>query len=542
MRFATLCLCLLPCSGFAESYTLHSQIRDVTVYPVGDKITRTAEFSIPAGQHLLILPDLPASINPEAIRIQVNGAKMGSTTFRESYVPPRDDTKSPEVFAAEDLIENIEQQIQDVEDRAAQARLSALAAEAQITFLGQIGASEQIGAAEIDTLRGISQMISQEALAARQSIHAARIEARLIERDLEALQEELGDAQQALFALVPEDQERAYLSVSVEANEATEGQLTLTYYSEEAFWVPVYDMYLTRGSAASLTIERGAIVRQNTGETWHDVNLTLSTVLPFSQIEPGVVYAQRRSIRNPESPRARLSQDEAGAYSEPVIMPAVTVEAASSMLAQFDGYAIVYKYPTPVTIATGADQVRLKLDTLTLGADISAKAIPLQDGTAYLVANITNDSGEVILPSGFVSVFVDDVFAGVSYEFQGIPVGEKAEIPFGPIEGLRLERVVLNQNEGDRGIISRSNEQTKSIQIEITNLTNDTWPVRLLDQVPYSEQEDLEISWVAEPDATDVNVDNQRGILGWDLVLNPGEKKMIRLDQTLSWPEGMLLR
>jgi hypothetical protein len=141
-----------------------------------------------------------------------------------------------------------------------------------------------------------------------------------------------------------------------------------------------------------------------------------------------------------------------------------------------------------------------------------------------------------------VSLFVDDVFVGASRQFNGIPAGAEAELPFGPIEGLRLERIVLNQNEGDRGIISRSNEQTKSIQIEISNLTNDTWPIRLLDQVPYSEQEDLKISWEAEPDATDVNVDNQRGILGWDLVLNPGEIRMIRLDQTLSWPDGMLLR
>ena len=542
MRFATVCLCLIPSIGLAESYTLDSQIRDVTVYPTGNKITRIADFSIPAGRHVLILADLPTSIDPEAIRIQVEGAKLGTTTFRESYVPPRDDTKSPEVFAAEGVIETIEQKIRNVEDRAAQARLFAQAAEAQITFLGQIGASDQIGAAEIDTLRGISQMISQEALAARQSIHAARIEARLIERELEELQGELKDAKQALVALVPEDQERAYLSVSVEAGEATEGQMTLTYYSGDAVWAPVYDMFLTRGSAASLTIERGAIVQQNTGETWHDVNLTLSTVLPFSQIEPGVLYTQRRSIQNPQPPRARFSEDEAASYSEPVIAPAVIVEEASSMFAQFDGYAIVYTYPTPVTIATGADQVRLKLDTLTLGADISAKAIPWQDETAFLVANVTNDSGEVILPSGFVSVFVDDVFAGATDYFEGISVGDMAEIPFGPIEGLRLERVVLNQNQGDRGIISRSNQQTKTVQIEITNLTNDTWPVRLLDLVPYSEQEDLEITWQAEPDATDVNVDNRRGILGWDLMLNPGEKQMIRLDQTLSWPEGMLLR
>jgi len=196
----------------------------------------------------------------------------------------------------------------------------------------------------------------------------------------------------------------------------------------------------------------------------------------------------------------------------------------------------------PVTIATGADMVRLKLDTMTTSADVTAKAVPNRDETAFLMAKVVNDSGEVLLPSTAVSLFVDDVFVGLSEDFPGIPTGGEADLPFGPIDGLRLERVVLNQNEGDRGILSRSNEQTTAVQIEITNLTNDTWPVRVIDRVPYSQQEDLQITWSAEPEPSDVNVDNQRGILGWDITVKPGESQVIQLDQMLSWPDGMILR
>jgi hypothetical protein len=66
--------------------------------------------------------------------------------------------------------------------------------------------------------------------------------------------------------------------------------------------------------------------------------------------------------------------------------------------------------------------------------------------------------------------------------------------------------------------------------------------VRLLDQVPYSEQEDLEITWSATPDPTETDVDGQRGILAWEFDLAAGEKREIGLAYSMSWPEGMVLR
>lgn len=540
MRFLPALVFLLPVPALADSFSLQSKITAVTVYPTAAKITRHASFSIPAGQHDLILPDLPAAIDFEYVRVQVEGARMGALTMREDYVPPRDDTTSPEVQAAKDRIEEIELQIEAVKDKAAQARLVADAAQAQIGFLGQIGNSDDMAAVGLDTLRDLSRMIAQEALAAQQSAHAARIDARRIERMLQDLQGDLGDAEQVLIALVPEDEERAYLSVSVNADGVTEGKLTVTYFSEDAMWEPAYDIYLTRGSAASVIMERGAIVRQNTGETWHGVKLTMSTVQPLSQIEPSILFTKRHVVEEPEPPRPELFERDAGSLAEPVIAAPVIVGYRA--LTRTNGYAVVYEYPVPVSIATAADAVHLELDRLTIGAEISAMAIPFRDKTAYLVAKTVNDSGEILLPSRSVSLFVDDVFVGLSRNFPGIAAGDEADLPFGSINGLRLERIVVNQNEGDRGIISRSNEQTRTIQIEITNLTNDTWPVRLLDRIPFSQQEELQITWSADPNVTDENVDNRRGILGWNFTLNPGESQMIQLDQTLSWPDGMILR
>ena len=66
--------------------------------------------------------------------------------------------------------------------------------------------------------------------------------------------------------------------------------------------------------------------------------------------------------------------------------------------------------------------------------------------------------------------------------------------------------------------------------------------MRLIDLVPYSEQDDLEITTSANPVPTETDVDGQRGILAWEFDLAAGGKQTITLEHTLSWPAEMVLR
>ena len=74
------------------------------------------------------------------------------------------------------------------------------------------------------------------------------------------------------------------------------------------------------------------------------------------------------------------------------------------------------------------------------------------------------------------------------------------------------------------------------------NLTGEAWPLRVLDQVPYSEQEDLVITWNARPRPTETDVDDQKGILAWDSEIAAGASQTIILNYSLEWPDGKVLR
>jgi uncharacterized protein (TIGR02231 family) len=280
-------------------------------------------------------------------------------------------------------------------------------------------------------------------------------------------------------------------------------------------------------------------VRQRTGENWTDITLHLSTVAPIGQIEPSQLFPRHRRI---EKPVPVELDSRVGSYSEPVVESMVILEEASSMWsAKADGAGVTYTYGERVSITSGADTLRLELDVLSELGEILARAVPMRDDSAYRVVRFTNTSGEELLSAEYAARYIDGEFVGAE-GFDGLVAGQKGEIGFGPIDGLRLSRDVLDQSEGGRGLISRSNQQVQKVEIEIENLTDQTWPLQVWDSVPYSQQEDLQITWSATPRPTKEDLDKRRGILAWDLKMAPGENRKIRLETTLSWPDGMILR
>ena len=68
-----------------------------------------------------------------------------------------------------------------------------------------------------------------------------------------------------------------------------------------------------------------------------------------------------------------------------------------------------------------------------------------------------------------------------SINFATIEPTQEADLFFGPIDGLLVSRTVLDRNEGDRGIISRSNENSEDIRIDIENLTDRAWDLAVFD-------------------------------------------------------------
>ncbi len=534
---------LLPCPALADTIAAQSKITAVTVFSQGALITREVVFDATAGSHDLVITDLPSGTVPQLIRMTpAAGISVGAYGLRTDRLPPQGAKETPAQLAAEAEVERLE-----AVERAAQSAIDAInarieAAEAQANFLRAVVAEG--GTLTVDALRDISGMIGQEVLAAREDALAAQ-------GDLPAALKVLADAQEALTAardtqaaLLTGAENYAALTVAVQTATAGKGSITVTHYVGEASWAPVYDMELTRKPTSDLKIKRGVLVSQYSGEDWSGVALTLSTAQPSAQAAPSALWAELRQIVPEAPPEAMLEQDgrartaatlDYALAAEPMAAPTVTTAAT-----MIEGDVVVYQYPTAVNVATGVENLRLALDEISVTPQIEARAVPRRDATAFLVANFTNTSDEILLP-GEAFLVRDGTLVGSTMFGQTAP-GVETELAFGAIDGLRLKREMPVRAEGDRGIITTSRQITESAVLQVENLTGEAWPIRLMDQVPYSEQEDLEITYSASVQPNEVDVDGNRGVLAWTFDLAPKEKAAITLDTLMVWPDGMVLQ
>lgn len=538
MRLLPLILSVLPMAALAEDVTLSSSITDVTVYPMGAKVVRQAPFSLPEGVYSLRILDLPDSAIPEMLRASASNVRMGTVTVRDDYVPPRDAPESRAIQAARDALADAEQALAVRRDDAAEIRLASDGAEARIGFLKQLGQSAVAEGASPGALRDLARMVGEETQAARALALKAETEARAIDRDITQLERAVARAQKVLDSLLTETDARNMVQVAVTADGPVEGVLRVTYYTADASWAPVNDAFLTLGDSPALSLHRAAMIRQRSGENWTDVALTLSTSQPSGQVEPSTLYPERRRIYDVPKPSDRMmgAAKEADAPSpEPVVVAEEYAEGAN-----LAGLIFTYAAPGPVSVDSGADGLRLTLGPINLSPDIRAEATPRYDQSAYLVADFTNTSGEMLMPSEETQLYLEGEFVGV-VRTDRVAAGDTARLPFGPIEGLRLSRTET-RNEGDRGIISKTNQIEVDTRIEVQNLTGRSWPMRVIDRVPYSQQEDLVITWTAQPSPTDTELEGQQGVMAWEFELPAGQIRNVRLGHKLQWPSDKILR
>ncbi len=534
----------LPTLALADQIFATSKITAVTIYPQGAQITRDVSFTAPAGAHDLLITDLPAETAPDLIRLASDTATVGAFSLRTDRLPPRDDILGPDMEAAKAAVEAAEATLQSSQGVIDAINARVEAAEAQAGYLR--GVKSEGDSATADGLKGIAAMIGAEVLAARQAALLAQAELPPAFKAYDKAQKALTKAQDAQAALLQGDDSYVALAVAVDLAVSGETRLTVTHFVYEASWQPVYDMMLVRQDPASLTLNRGVLVSQYSGEDWAGVALTLSTARPSEQSSPSELWPERRQIYDPEAmaksdDRTRLA-GTADAVPEAMMEPGMVMAPApvTTAMTSFQGDTVIYTYPKAVNIASGVENLRLALDAVPLTPKIYAQAVPRYDRTAFLMASFTNDSGEIILP-GPAYLFSDGTLKG-STNLAMIAAGDKAELAFGAIDGLRLTRDMPNTAQADRGILTISTQIEEIAVLKLENLTSEVWPVRLLDLVPYSEQEDLEITFTADPAPTETDVKGQRGILAWEFDMAAGETKNVTLNQLISWPEGQALQ
>jgi hypothetical protein len=76
----------------------------------------------------------------------------------------------------------------------------------------------------------------------------------------------------------------------------------------------------------------------------------------------------------------------------------------------------------------------------------------------------------------------------------------------------------------------------RNYRITVKNLHQRPIQVSVLDQIPVSQNDGIKIELLGRTQPTRRDVEDKRGILAWDMKLEPDEEKAVEFGYRVSWP------
>ncbi len=540
MQRTLLAVAIATLPGLAAAAGLASSIGAVTVYQDRAVVTRAASSELPAGEHELVLEKLPASLQENSL--QVSAKSSGQATLLDVRV--RDafqaDTANERVKQLEDQIRKLQGQQAALDDEAA-----VLDNQRELVAMMQRGATEPAKDGprptldELKAIQALSADTLSRTLAGLRRVAEQRDD---LERQLSAAQGELGQLQGQL--------NRRTKTVTLRVNLARAGKLDLnvSYAVAGARWTPSYDARL-RPADRSVDLGYFGVIRQNTGEDWNNVKLTLSTARPAlgggaPKLNPWIIdvaappppmpapVAAAAPAMRPE-PRARQSPKAAFAEAAAADMAPVLEEAkVSTAEVQSEATSASFQIRQPATLPSDNSTQRVAITTAKLPATLQYQSTPALREAAFLTA-LANNNTEYPFLAGTLNTFLEDAFVAAS-SMKPVMPGEKVELALGADDGISIKRQLVNRFTESTGFSGNGKRVTYEYKITVKNNKATKEQVSFKDRLPISRNEKIEVKLLSPADRDIKREDD--GVLVWNWDMEPGKSRDAVLKFSVDYP------
>ncbi len=563
----------------ADPIVADSHLKAVTVYANRAALTREATVMLPAGAQTIVFKGLSASLLADSLRAKgkaVADVKFGAVT---SKLVPGAELVAPREKALND-------QLQALRDKGRGIEAEKQALSAKQNFLETLGRQGSLRARE--NIAEIN-LKPKEWAAAADVIYKGTddILKGQIAQDmaLRALDEQIGKVEQELQQLQTGQRNVYEVTLPVEASAATKLTVDLSYQIPQATWHPIYDARLNT-KTGKLEITQYGAVRQNSGEDWNGVALTLSTAQPsrgaglpdlqtmwvslYQAVAQGVAFgsvdpAYRRALMTENKMKVDMAAASGGsALPLPIAIsrgsglqiPQIPQVPQSDVLAEWGrvararqeatfthasintgGFVSEYKIPGPSTVKADGTKSKLMIGTFDTADKLVVEVKPQLSTAAYLVAQMKLKGDAPILP-GPVSLFRDGAFVGRSHLPLLRPEQEKS-LAFGIDDQVSVKRNVLKDKRSEAGVIARDNVLERNFVTTLQNLHKDKINVAVLETVPVSQDEKIDVEILKDKTTAGYQKDlhNVKGLLRWDVPLAAKQKTDVKLGWKVAWPK-----
>ena len=523
--------------------TLDAPIVAVTVFTDRARVTRRGTLQLEAGEHTIALERIPSMLEDDSVRASGRGANVRILGVE---IVTRFVTEAPE----EDL-STLQQQLQTLQDRDTALADSEAAEAERIEFLKTLRQSSgtnlargvAYGKTDLGSVESMSQYLTKELEAALSRRRDLARQRRDLAREIQAAQSRLGQVQHY------ESYERREVHVMVEATAATELELEVVYVVHGASWEPIYDIRLVE-STVNLTYQ--AHVRQQSGEDWPAVHLSLSTARPavtreipeldawyidrYQPLPPRPMYSTAPMASGMAMPAQQPQAAPEMAYAKQARSAVPVAEVAHAEI-ESTGAAVTYRVARPVAVPGDGSPHKTTVTALDLDAQLDYVSAPKLAAEAYLRAKVRNTSRFILLP-GQASIFHGADFVGKTM-LELVAPNEEFELQLGVDDRVKVERELTERATAKAALIGSTKRTLFAYEITLTSHLAAPAHILVSDQLPVPRHEEIKVKLQsASPAPTEQTGLN---ILKWELELQPQQKQKITFAFTVEHPRDMVV-
>jgi len=351
------------------------------------------------------------------------------------------------------------------------------------------------------------------------------------------------------------------LCLQIVSNYAGEIPITLSYFTNNAGFTPLYDVRVN-SKTNEIKLVYKASVSQHTGIDWKQTKLTLSTANPnWSGTAPILIpwYLQffvpklynamqnnsRSNLAYNTIPGVSIAKDEE-MLKEVIVQSDNVYKKSKSITGSYQtinpsnlsSYTTLnesqlntnFEIDLPYDINSDGELQSVVIKEEKLTAILKNYAVPKLDKDPYLLAELTNWQNLNLLP-GTANIIMDDTYLGKTMIDPNI-TSDTLNLSLGKDKRIAVKRTLVKELTTTK----TSGSTTKQIfTYEIVLKNNKTTDVQLLlkDQYPLSQVKEIETILGNNDDAT---INEELGVLNWQINLKPGESRKVRFSYTVKYP------
>lgn len=506
-----------------DRQTVESSVEQATVFQNSAQITRTATVHLASGRNEITFEGLTPSLKPETIQLRGSDPFMiMSLSHRREYIgvhPQKD--RLERLKAQRDSLERI------IEDK--ESTQSVLERERNILLsnINLKGDQQNLTAAELEK--------------AMEYFHRKLTDLEngqlTLTRELDTLNEELEKIEKQISELDDDaERNRSLVTAVLQSDQSEQVELRLTYLVADAGWYPSYDLRVADVDGP-VNLSYKANIRQSTGIDWNQVDVTVSSAIPdrggglpdlrpwyirFRDVQPQKMKEGRAmKVQAPAADQRDQAEDRMEAARRTVTVQEVQNQTSFS-----------YRIDIPYDVPSGGKPLTVAVKNNDIPAEYRYYTVPKRRSEAYLTARISEWDQYNILP-GEANLFFGETYVGKS-SIDPRSVGDTLSFSLGSDESVVVEREKLREFK-EKNFFGNKVRESFAREISVRNSKDQPISIEVLDQVPVSENEDINVSL---QESSGAHYNRQTGMLTWQLQLGAGETRELRFVYEVEYPEG----